>query len=80
MAKILVNVRIGDEDNSNFTKLVQIELNAIDCLVIKDRMEFCDSEEYDKSWNRLILAIEEKAWHSLPREWYIDKIESYQYQ
>jgi hypothetical protein len=79
MANILVNVKIGDNDNKNFTKLVQVELNSIDCLVIKDSMEFCDSEEYDKSWNRLIIAIERKERYNLPREWYVDKIESYEY-
>ena len=79
MAKVLVNVRIGDNDNKNFTKLIQVELSSIDCLVIKDSMEFCDSEEYDKSWNRLIIAIERKARYDLPREWYVDNIESYKY-
>ena len=79
MAQMLVNVRIGDNDNKDFTKLIQVELNSIDCLVIKDSMEFCDSEEYDKSWNRLIIAIERKVRYDLPREWYVDKIESYEY-
>ena len=79
MAQMLVNVRIGDNDNKDFTKLIQVELNSIDCLVIKDSMEFCDSEEFDKSWNRLIIAIERKARYDLPREWYVDKIEGYEY-
>ena len=79
MAKVLVNVRIGDNDNKDFTKLVQVELNSIDCLVIKDNMEFCSCEEFDTSWDKLVLAIERKAWHSLPSEWYIDNIEGYEY-
>jgi hypothetical protein len=79
MAQMLVNVRIGDNDNKDFSKLIQVELNSIDCLVIKDSMEFCDSEEFDNSWNRLIIAIERKARYDLPREWYVDKIESYKY-
>ena len=79
MAKILVNVRIGDNDNKDFTKLVQVELNSIDCLVIKDSMEFCDSEEFDTSWNNLVRAIERQTQCYLPREWYVDKIESYEY-
>lgn len=79
MAQLAVNVRIGDNNNKDFTKLVQVHLDSIDCLVIKDNMEFCDSEEFDKSWNRLIIAIERKARYDLPREWYVDKIESYLY-
>lgn len=79
MAQMLVNVRIGDNDNKDFTKLVQVELNSIDCLVIKDRMEFCDGDEYDKSWNKLVMAIERKTRYDLPSEWYVDKIESYEY-
>lgn len=79
MAQMLVNVRIGDNDNKDFTKLVQVELNSIDCLVIKDSMVFCDGDEYDKSWNKLIMAIERKTRYDLPSEWYVDKIESYEY-
>ena len=79
MAKMLVNVKIGDNDNKDFIKIVQVELSSIDCLVIKDNMEFCDSEEFDTSWNRLVRAIERNSTHYLPREWYIDKIESYEY-
>lgn len=76
---MLVNVRVGDNDNKDFKKVVQVELNSIDCLIIKDNMEFCDSEEFDKSWTKFIIAIERKERYSLPREWYIDKIESYEY-
>jgi hypothetical protein len=79
MANMLVNVRIGDNDNKDFKKLVQVELNSIDCLVIKDNMEFCDSEEFDTSWNRLVRAIERNSNCYLPREWYVDKIEGYEY-
>ena len=79
MAKVLVNVRIGDNDNKDFMKLVQVELNSIDCLIIKDNMEFCDSEEFDTSWNKLVRAIEGQTLCYLPREWYIDKVESYEY-
>jgi hypothetical protein len=79
MAKMLVNVRIGDDNNKDFKKLVQVELNSIDCLVIKDCMEFCDGDEYDTSWNNLVRAIERQSQCYLPREWYIDKIESYEY-
>ena len=75
MSKVLVNVRIGDNNNKDFTKLIQVELNSIDYLVIKDNMEFCDSEEFDTSWNNLVRAIERQTQCYLPRERYIDKIE-----
>jgi hypothetical protein len=79
MAKMLVNVKIGDYDNKDFTTLIQVELNSIDCLVIKDCMEFCDGDEYETSWNKLITAIERNSNYYLPREWYVLKIESYEY-
>jgi hypothetical protein len=78
MSKVLVNVKIGDNDNNNFEKVVQVELNSIDCLVIKDNMDICSSEECDTSWDRLVEAIERQAQCYLPREWYIDRIESYE--
>lgn len=79
MSKVLVNVRIGDNDNNNFTKLVKVELNSIDYLVIQDNMDICSSEEFDTSWNNLVRAIERQTQCYLPREWYIDRIESYEY-
>jgi hypothetical protein len=79
MSKVLVTVRIGDNDNKDFTKLVQVELNSIDYLVIKDNMDICSSEEFDTSWNNLVRALERQTQCYLPREWYIDTIESFQH-
>jgi hypothetical protein len=71
MAKVLVNVKIGDDDNSNYSKVIQVEINSIDYLVIKDCMEFCSGDEYDTSWNRLIQAIE-RTCSNLPRDWFVN--------
>ena len=76
MSKVLVSVRIGDNDNKDFTKIVQVEINSIDYLVIEDNMNICQGEEFDTSWNNLVRAIERQTQCYLPREWYIDNIES----
>jgi hypothetical protein len=79
MSKVLVNVKVGDNDNNNFTELVKVELNSIDYLVIEDNMNICNYEEFDTSWNNLVRAIERQTQCYLPREWYIIKVESYEY-
>lgn len=72
MAKVLVNVRIGDNEDKNYTKLIQVEINTIDYLVIQDQMEICSSEEFDESWERLIKTIERNPNYYLPSGWYVD--------
>jgi hypothetical protein len=79
MSKVLAKVKIGDNDNNNFTEYVKVELNSIDYLVIQDSMGVCGSEEFDASWNRLVGAIERQTQCHLPREWYIDRIENIEY-
>lgn len=71
MSKVLVNVKIGDDDNSNYSKIIQVEINSIDYLVIKDCMEFCNGDEYDISWDKLIQAIETTCCN-LPRDWFVN--------
>lgn len=71
MAKVLVNVNIGDNENELFDKDVQVEINSIDYLIIKDNMDTCSGEEFDTSWERLVGAIERQRQVYLPREWYI---------
>ena len=75
MSKVLVKVKIGDDDNKAFTENVSVEINSIDYLVIEDNMNICQGEEYETSWNNLVRAIERQAQCRLPREWYIDNIE-----
>ena len=72
MSKVLVNVKIGDNDNELFSKEVQVEINSIDYLVIQDNMDACSCEEFDASWDRLVGTIERQRQVYLPREWYID--------
>ena len=71
MAKVLVNVNIGDNDDNSFKKSVQVEINSIDYLIIKDKMESCSCEEFDTSWERLVKIVERQRDVWLPREWYI---------
>lgn len=71
MSKVLVKVKIGDNDNKDYSKSVQVELNSIDYLIIKDSMEYCSSEEFDTSWERLVQAVEKQRQVWLPCEWYI---------
>lgn len=74
MAKVLIKVKIGDNDNKGFTNIVQVVINSIDYLVIKDNMEACSCEEFDTSWDRLVEAVERQGQVYLPREWYIKGI------
>ena len=71
MSKVLVNVRIADNDNELFSQNVQVEINSIDYLIIQDNMEICSGEEFDTSWDRLVKAIESQKQVCLPCEWYI---------
>ena len=71
MSKVLVNVNIGDDQDRSFKKSVQVEINSIDYLVIKDGMEICSCEESDESWDRLVRAIESQRQVWLPCDWYI---------
>ena len=70
MAKVLVSVKIGDNNNALFSENVQVEINSIDYVVIKDNMESCSCEEFDTSWERFIKAIERQNKVKLPREWH----------
>jgi hypothetical protein len=72
MSKVLVNVNIGDNEDNSFKKNVQVEINSIDYLVIKDSMEICSCEEFDTSWERLVRIVETQRQVWLPREWYIN--------
>ena len=71
MSKVLVNVRIADNDNELFSQNVVVEINSIDYLIIKDSMEICSCEEFDTSWERLVRIVESQRNVYLPREWYI---------
>ena len=72
MAKVLVNVNIGDNENNSFKKSVQVEINSINYLIIKDNMEICSCDDFDASWDRVVQAIERQRDVWLPREWYIN--------
>jgi hypothetical protein len=71
MAKVLVKVKIGDDENKDFNETVQVEINSIDYVVIKDNMESCSCEEFDTSWDRLVRAIERQTQFWLSSTWYI---------
>lgn len=79
MAKVRLNVRLGDNENKDYKRVVQVDLGSIDYLIIKDCMNTCSCEEYDRSWNRLVNSIENNYYDELPSEWFINKIESYEY-
>ena len=71
MSKVLVDVKICDNDNELFSTNIQVEINSIDYLIIKDCMKICSCEEYDESWDKLIQAIESNRYLYLPKDWYI---------
>ena len=71
MSKVLVDVKICDNDNELFSTNIQVEINSIDYLIIKDGMRICSYEEYDESWDKLIQVIENNRYLYLPKDWYI---------
>lgn len=79
MNYVRLNVRLGDNENKDYKRVVQVDLGSIDYLIIKDCMNTCSYEEYDRSWNRLVNRIENDYYGELPSEWFINKIESYEY-
>lgn len=72
MAKVMVKVNIGDNENNAYNESVKVEINSIDYVVIKDNMDACSSEEFDASWERLVRAILKQRQVLLPLEWYIN--------
>ncbi|MBR2870046.1 MAG: hypothetical protein IKB98_01500 [Clostridia bacterium] len=70
MSKVLVDVKIRDNDNELFSKNIQVEINSIDYLIIQDAMRICSCEEYDESWEKLIQTIENNNFY-LPKDWYV---------
>jgi hypothetical protein len=79
MSQVRLSVRVGDNENKDYKRVVQVDLGSIDYLIIKDCMNTCSDEEYDRSWNRLVNRIENNYYDEIPSEWFIDKIESYEY-
>ena len=71
MTKILVSAEICDNDNKDFRKEIQVEIEPLDYLIIQDCMDICDGDTYNKSWDKLIAKIE-KQYPYLPSEWYVN--------
>lgn len=71
MAKVLVNVNIGDNNNKDYREEIEIELEPIDYLIIQDCMNICDGDTYNTSWDKFIAKIE-RQYPRLPSEWYVN--------
>jgi hypothetical protein len=66
---VTVSVNIGDNDNKDYHRLVYVQINVLDYLVIADGLSVCSGEMYDNSWDALIQRIERIP--DLPSRWYV---------
>lgn len=68
---VRVKVILGDDNDGNFEKEVEIVMSAIDFLVIQDCMCVCSGDDYDYSWDSFIQSIQIQARGYLPKDWYV---------
>lgn len=69
-----LKVILGDDNNPNYRKEIELEVSGTMYLILQDKMSVCSWEEYNEAWDNMCDMIDEK-YHDLPREWFIDKIE-----
>lgn len=68
-----LSVKIGDNNNKNYSKEVEIKVSAETYLVLKYGLkEDVELDIYDNYYNKLIDNIENQV-DDLPEDWYIDK-------
>ena len=63
-----LTIQLGDNDNRNYKRVVELELPNLTALSIKNVDRF-----YDEAWDILCDTIEE-TFTDLPRNWFIDKL------
>ena len=69
-----LKITLGDDNNSNYKRDVEIEVSGTMYLILQDKMSVCSWEEYNEAWDDMCDMIDRK-YRDLPREWFIDKIE-----
>lgn len=69
-----IKVKIGDNENKDYSNEVEAEINGIDWLIYQDSFEHTTLKEYDRAFEHICDAIQSQ--NDIPYNWYIDgKIE-----
>lgn len=72
MAKLFIT--LGDDNNKEYHKEVEVEVDGTTALLIRDRCRTADFDDYERAWNNMLNAIETQ-YPDLPRDWYVYHIE-----
>lgn len=67
MPKILIT--LADDDNKEFRKDIELEVDGTDYLVLKDQAKHCNWDFYSRAWDGMCDKI--CAQYGLPKNWYI---------
>ena len=63
-----LKVQLGDDNNRNYKRVVEIELSRLMILSLR----YCEGD-YDAAWDHMLDVIED-TYSDLPRSWFVDKI------
>jgi len=72
MAKLYITV--GDDDNKEFRKDIELEIDGTTALLIRDRGQTADYDDYSRAWDKMCDEISYQH-PELPRNWYIYHID-----
>jgi hypothetical protein len=72
MAKL--SITLGDDNNKEYRKEVEVEVDGTTALLIRDRCRTADADDYGRAWDNMLYAIETQ-YPDLPRDWYVYHIE-----
>lgn len=67
-------ITVGDDDNKEFKKDIQVEVSGTTYLLIKDRCRTADHDDYSRAWDEMCNAISSQ-YPDLPEYWYVYSIE-----
>lgn len=71
MTTTKVNVKIGDNDNYDFSMAATVSISETDYRILEDCMNTYSCDEYDEAWCRLCDAITSQV-SALPYRWFVD--------
>lgn len=72
MAKL--SIRLGDDNNREWKKDVEIEVDGTTALLIKDRLRTAEYADYTRAWDKMLDCISAQC-DDLPYDWFVDHID-----
>lgn len=74
---MLVKITIGDNDDRSYKKDVEVEIPYGTYATVKDCMRNCSIDEYDRAWDELCDAVQNKIIgdEDYRDAWFIDHVE-----